>query len=196
MVNAFESNKRLIPLKKNAMTKTFLSLLSLTLFLFLNACTSADEQAIQQTLNTFFANTEMHSQVNQTALSTQLAGLLQQAIEAEKIDAEQTKNGPFPTDKPMLIEGDIFSSIYEGRTGVTVKSVQIDKQQAKAVLALENKAYKMHWTDTAILVKENEAWKIDDVVYGQSTQGSTKRVLNSFIEACRNKLNQGANSLP
>lgn len=197
MVNAFEFTKSLIPLKKNTMKNHIPYLLfSLIVLCLFNACSSADEKAINQQLSTFFSKTVMHSEVDSKALSADLASLLQQAMDAEKNDAEQTKKGPFPTDKPMLIEGDIFSSLYEGRTKVTVQSVRIEKQQAKAVLALENKAYNKQWIDTALLVKENDAWKIDDVVYGESAQGSTRRVLNSFLEACRNKMSKPNSSLP
>lgn len=165
------------------------AILTTLCFLF-SACQSTEKKAIEQQLNTFFAKTVMHSEVDQTALSSELGGLLQQAMEAEKNDAVATKNGPFPTDKPLLIEGDIFSSLYEGRTNATIQTININKQQAKAVLALENKSYNMQWTDTVVLVKEQEAWKIDDVLYGHPNNlSSTRKVLNSFLGAYRQKLN-------
>ena len=173
------------------MKNTFtISLVTLALFCLFSACQSKEKEAIEKQLNTFFTKTVMHNEVDQTALSTELGGLLKQAIEAEKNDALATKNGPFPTDKPLLIEGDIFSSLYEGRTGASIQTITIDKEKAKAILALENKPYNTQWTDTVMLVKEQDVWKIDDVVFGHPNNKSTTRnVLNSFLSAYRNKLN-------
>jgi hypothetical protein len=169
---------------------TFFSPVSFFVFLLmLSACQSANQEAIQKQLDGFFGKTMMHNEVDQSALSTELSSLLQQTLEAEKNDAIATKNGPFPTDKPLLIEGDIFSSLYEGRTNATVQSITIDEQKAKAVLALENKPYNTQWTDTVLLVNENKVWKIDDVIYGRADkQGSTRQTLNSFLDAYRQKI--------
>jgi hypothetical protein len=177
---------------------TFFSPVSFFVFLLmLSACKSANQEAIQKQLDGFFGKTMMHNEVDQSALSTELSSLLQQALEAEKNDAEATKKGPFPTDKPLLIEGDIFSSLYEGRTSAKVQSITIDEQKAKAVLALENKPYNTQWTDTVLLVNENKVWKIDDVVYGQANkQGSTRKVLNSFIAAYRQKVSTPKTTMP
>lgn len=177
---------------------TFLSTASLLFILIsLSACQSANQKDIQKQLDVFFATTKMHNEVDQNALSNELSSLLQQTLEAEKNDAEATKNGPFPTDKPLLIEGDIFSSLYEGRTGAKVQSISIDEQKAKAVLVLENKPYNTQWTDTVLLVQENKVWKIDDVIYGQANkQGSTRQVLNKFLAAYRQKVSLPKSSMP
>jgi hypothetical protein len=177
------------------------NLLSTALFfaflLMLSACESTNEVAIQKQLDGFFGKTMMHNEVDQSALSTELRSLLQQTLEAEKNDAEATKKGPFPTDKPLLIEGDIFSSLYEGRTSAKVQSIAIDEQKAKAILALENKPYNTQWTDTVLLVNENKVWKIDDVVYGHANkQGSTRQVLNNFLAAYRQKVSTPKTTTP
>jgi hypothetical protein len=180
------------------MKNTFISTASMLIFLMmLSACQSANQKDIQKQLDVFFGKTVMHNEVDQNALSNELSSLLQQTLEAEKNDAEATKNGPFPTDKPLLIEGDIFSSLYEGRTSVKVQSISIEEQKAKAVLALENKPYNTQWTDTVMLVNENKVWKIDDVVYGQANkQGSTRQVLNKFLAAYRQKVSMPKTSMP
>ena len=173
-------------------TPFFHAVASFWVIFFLAACNNPNNALIKENTESFFSTTRMHNEVDQQALSTELATLLQQVIEAEKNDAMLTQSGPYPTDKPMLIEGDIFSSLYEGRTGATVQKILLNGNQAKVILRLENKPYDTQWTDTAVLIKEGNTWKIDDVLYGQNNNiGSTSLVLNNFLNACRTKLQQG-----
>lgn len=169
----------------------FRLLFGLLIAVLFGACQNENNQVVKETSESFFSTTRMHNEIDQQSLSTDLAALLQQAIEAENNDAALTKAGPFPTDKPMLIEGDIFSSLYEGRTTAKVKSIRYKDNNALVVMDLENKPYHIQWIDTAVLVKEGNTWKIDNVLYGQNNHmGSTRAVLTNFLNACRDKLKQ------
>ncbi|MBU3677181.1 MAG: DUF3828 domain-containing protein [Chitinophagaceae bacterium] len=169
----------------------FRMLFGLLMAVLFGACQNENNQVVKETTESFFSTTRMHNEIDQQALSTDLAALLQQAIEAETNDAALTKAGPFPTDKPMLIEGDIFSSLYEGRTSAKVKSIRYKDNNALVVMDLENKPYNTKWSDTAVLTKEGNTWKIDNVLFGQNNNmGNTKAVLNNFLNACRDKLKQ------
>lgn len=48
-------------------------------------------------------------------LSKSMVALLQKAQAKEKADMVKVANSNFVTDKPLMIEGDIFTSVYEGQ---------------------------------------------------------------------------------
>jgi hypothetical protein len=77
----------------------------------------------------------------------------------------------YPTDKPMMIEGDVFTSLYEGQDSVSIEEISLQGQIANVKVMFQNTAYKHSWSDQIILIKENHKWKIDNVVYeGQPQQ--------------------------
>lgn len=41
-------------------------------------------------------------------MSTDLADLISKSVSKEELEAEKVKESEFPTDKPLMIEGDIF----------------------------------------------------------------------------------------
>ena len=75
---------------------------------------------------------------------------------------------------PPLLEGDIFSSLFEGATGWKVGACQADAKSAHCSVALNYipppsqnaKAPKpANWTDTVLVVHTPQGWKVDDVIY-------------------------------
>ncbi len=78
---------------------------------------------------------------------------------------------------PPVLEGDIFSSLFEGastwKTGACQTSTQTNAKTARCSVALNYtpqpsagaKAKPAHWTDTVLLVNTPQGWKVDDVVY-------------------------------
>ena len=63
-----------------------------------------------------------------------------------------------------MIEGDVFSSLYEGQDAVKIGDIKIEGNKATAEVEFTNTEYKLTWKDVVILVQEN-GWKIDDVLY-------------------------------
>jgi hypothetical protein len=97
----------------------------------------------------------------QTLLSPGLNRLLADAAAAEARFNAKNKNSP------PLIEGDIFSSLFEGPTAVKVGVCRGDDKIAHcgATLTRQEKGQKpVTWVDTLSLVNE-DGWKIDDVAY-------------------------------
>ncbi len=94
------------------------------------------------------------------------------------------KASEFPDEKPMLIEGDIFTSLYEGQDRARVEQVEFNDGHALARVAFENTAYDIAWTDRVALVDEN-GWKIDNVIYGRegAAQPDLRAVLAAFTAA-------------
>jgi hypothetical protein len=112
--------------------------------------------------------------------SRELAGLMQRAKEVESSDAERVMRSDAPTDKPLLIEGEIFASLYEGYTSFEVKDVQFSGDSARVVVDFTNKNYKEQWADTVILLKQG-AWKVDDVRYADKYEPGLKVLLGGFV---------------
>ncbi len=112
--------------------------------------------------------------------SRELAGLMQRAKEVESSDAERVRTSDAPTDKPLLIEGEIFASLYEGYTSFEVKDVQFSGDSARVVVDFTNKNYREQWADTVILLKQG-AWKVDDVRYADKYEPGLKVLLGGFV---------------
>ncbi|HET7084065.1 MAG TPA: hypothetical protein VFI23_04800 [Rhizomicrobium sp.] len=87
---------------------------------------------------------------------------------------------------PPMLEGDIFSSLFEGATGWKVGACQADAKTARCPVSLNYapppgpnaKAPKpANWSDTVLLVNTPKGWKVDDVVYDAGFQfGNTGRL--------------------
>ena len=70
-------------------------------------------------------------------------------------------------DSPPLIEGDIFSSLFEGPTAAKVGTCRGDEKIAHcgATLTRQDPGQKpVTWVDTLKLVNDG-GWKVDDVAY-------------------------------
>ncbi len=142
-----------------------------------------DISEITQTLNTFFMNYKSRLEtVNMNLLSKDLATLITQAIAKEKDEVLKTANGSDPTDKPIILEGDIFTSEYERAEQFVLDSIIVEGKTARAILEFKNSKLKLNWFDEVVLIKQ-ERWLIDNVVFKSSTPeySSTKAVLEAFI---------------
>ena len=87
---------------------------------------------------------------------------------------------------PPMLEGDIFSSLFEGASSWKVGTCQVNAQAARCPVALSYvpppaqnaKVPKpANWTDTVLLVHTPQGWKVDDVAYDAGFQfGNTGRL--------------------
>ena len=74
---------------------------------------------------------------------------------------------------PPVLEGDIFSSLFEGASAWKVGACQTTAKTASCGVALsyapppaaDSKAKPASWNDTVLLVNTPQGWKVDDVVY-------------------------------
>lgn len=148
-------------------------------------CTNTADRDIRQTIDRYYTRQQVNFRIADSALlSSGLHALVREAAEKERYEAEKTRKGPFPTDKPLMIEGDIFTSIYEGQDKYVVKSVAVEKETAKVQIEFSNTHYNMTWNDEIRLVKEKGAWRIDDVVFKgkKGGPGSTRQLLEEFLK--------------
>jgi hypothetical protein len=73
---------------------------------------------------------------------------------------------------PPMLEGDIFSSLFEGATAWKVGACQVNAKTARCPVALSytppsaaRPAKPTNWNDTLMLVNTPQGWKVDDVAY-------------------------------
>ena len=106
----------------------------------------------------------------QPVLSARLNKQLSDAASAQARLTAKVKNAV-----PPVLEGDIFSSLFEGASAWKVGACQTGAQTktARCSVALSYapppaagaKAKPAHWTDTVLLVNTPQGWKVDDVAY-------------------------------
>jgi hypothetical protein len=144
------------------------------------ACTPQPAAPAGDALIAFYASRPAHRAVDHSRLSKDLSGLLSEALEAEDRDRARIKASEHPDDKPMLIEGDIFTSLYEGQDRALIEQIVVDGERAIAKVRFENTAYQIAWSDQVVLVYEG-GWKIDNVIYGRD--GAAEPDLRSALAA-------------
>jgi len=76
----------------------------------------------------------------------------------------------FPVEKPPLIEGDLFSSLYEGPTSFNIANSKMNGDSATVFVdftysdsSTSDKPFK--WQDAVHLIVETGKWKISDIEY-------------------------------
>lgn len=98
-------------------------------------------------------------------ISRPLESLLARADDAE------TKFGNAHKDSPLLIEGDLMTSNFEGASAIEVEScVTKNLLVANCTVGLgydpgSPGRKPVHWTDLLILISSGRDWRVDDVVY-------------------------------
>ncbi|MFM1960566.1 MAG: hypothetical protein RL588_2083 [Pseudomonadota bacterium] len=114
-------------------------------------------------------------------LSPGLSAEVEKAKANEVESAARTKAGPSPTDKPNILEGEIFAGLYEGYTHYRMGPARVIGDRASVAVTFTNKGYKTRWTDDVKLVNDN-GWKIDNVLFtgGWTGQTSTRDTLRQF----------------
>ncbi|QBA20132.1 DUF3828 domain-containing protein [Chryseobacterium indologenes] len=174
-------------------------LLCLGIFLFFVSCkknepqpTRFSETAIIEKVNELYtqygkSNEAVYNQpIPDTLFSQELKKVLDEAINASKADIEKVKKSDHPDEKPLIFEGAMFSSLYEGFTDYKIKSVKIQDKTAEALVAFEyNEASpKETWMDTVHLINTEKGWRIDNVTF--DTIGNSKDLkarLTEFVQS-------------
>ncbi len=128
-----------------------------------------------------FRNDSLDAQI----FSAELNQLMAQSKETENLSRITILHSKNPTDKPLLIEGEIFTSLYEGFTKINSwNRGYFYTTKAKLPYDFENEYYHQKWTDTMVLMYENNEWKFHDVLYAQqSPHVSLQERLKDFIRS-------------
>ncbi|MGH7489940.1 MAG: hypothetical protein ACREMY_30690 [bacterium] len=106
---------------------------------------------------------------------------LADADKAEDVHAKKTKN-----QEPPLVEGDLFSSTFEGVTTFHVGACETKGDAAICPVALTYKDSQdkstSKWTDKLLLVRAGGAWKVDDLAYGGNWDFGNKGRLRDTLK--------------
>lgn len=125
-----------------------------------------------------------------SVISPDLDSLIAQAAEAERRHTERVNN-----EEPPYLQGDIFSSLFEGPTGYEVGPCEEREEKGEVsmrcdVMLVHDGEEPVQWTDRVVLVAsgtpEDRRWLVDNILYGGdwdfAPKGSLKQVLRGVIE--------------
>lgn len=128
-----------------------------------------EEKEIVRKINAIYADkTDVYSRnIDSELYSDSLIMLLNKVIAATRADEERIRLSDHPTDKPILLEGSIFSSLYDGYSGYNIRELKINGENANIIMDFEYDGIKKKsWTDTVILIKRN-GWKLENVLFNR-----------------------------
>ncbi|WP_300686759.1 hypothetical protein [Chryseobacterium sp.] len=171
----------------------------LGILLFFVACekkkSAADissDNAVRMKVNELYSkygnsNEAIYNQtIPATLFSKDLQETLENAIRASKADIEKVKNSDHSDEKPLIFEGAMFSSLYEGFTAYTIKSVKIQDKIADAQVEFEYNmsSPKVTWIDTVHLINTEKGWKIDNITFDKkmANSGDIKARMIDFVK--------------
>jgi hypothetical protein len=159
----------------------FLSLVGILTF---GACTNSiktQKQDIEKTIKTLYSKELNYREIDTTLISPTLISLFEKGNQKEMASAESIKNSDHPTDKPEIIEGDIFSSLYEGVTEVKIKDIAIADNQARVLVIFSNKHSNLTWEEELLMIKTN-SWRLDNVIYNAKNNAGSHKDLQELMK--------------
>lgn len=90
---------------------------------------------------------------------------------------------------PPLIEGDLFTSLFEGATSWKLGACSASGAAARCPVEFAHADARQKpvvWTDTLVLVNTPQGWRVDDVVYGANFQfGNTGKLSDTLATVLR-----------
>jgi hypothetical protein len=117
-------------------------------------------------------------------ISLALDRLLIEGEAAEQRFVNATKNM-----SPPLIEGDLFTSNFEGATSWSVGPCETGAATAHCMVALgyrggsKEDSKPVNWTDTIYLVRNGAGWRVDDIAYGAPWAFGNKGRLTQTLQS-------------
>lgn len=144
-----------------------------------------DKQAIRNNIEGFFNGYNgNYRQADTSYVSSNLKNATAKAIAEEKASALEVMASRYPSDKPKILEGDVFSGLYEGYTAFSIRDIKmLNDTLASSEILFANHYYNNKWTDSIVLVYEN-GWKISNIYFIKPNHKpalSALQLLDSFI---------------
>ncbi len=118
-------------------------------------------------------------------ISPSLEKLLAEGERAEDAFAKANK------ESPPLLEGDLFTSNFEGATAHRIGACDAKLKTCKVDLTYDDRSQNpkdkpITWTDTVHLVATQSGWRVDDIGYGATwafgNKGRMRDTLTSVIK--------------
>ena len=113
--------------------------------------------------------------------------LLADADAAEQAHTKKTKN-----EEPPFVEGDLFSSTFEGVTTYKVGACKTSTDTASCPVALtySDPSGTSKWSDTLLLARANGEWRVDDIQYGATWEFGNKGKMSDTLKAVVKEANE------
>jgi hypothetical protein len=170
---------------KNKNVKIIKPFFTLLIVCSATGCQNNNIPEAHKTVNAFYNHYKPgdYRVVDKTKISQDLIDKIDKATFKQTAEAQKLK-ALGSTDKPPMIEGDIYTSLYEGATKhEIIKSTAADNMIKSEVKFMNEYYNNQTWTDTVVLIRENGNWKIDNILYRRNQGGakSTKEVLDVFL---------------
>ncbi|HEY1371709.1 MAG TPA: DUF3828 domain-containing protein [Candidatus Binatia bacterium] len=139
------------------------------------ACSrGGDEKAVRDSAAAFYnfylknhpagvPNDKLREQL-QPLISAELSDLLNDAAVAEAAYAKETKG-----ESPPLVEGDLFTSLFEGAESYMLGACKVEGDAASCAVDLgytdKRDNAKSAWQDRIYLIREEDKWVVDDIEF-------------------------------
>jgi len=163
-----------------------LSLFLIAISLMMGACSQKPAESPADVVQKIFSapNPFRNEKLDSALFSKDLYLLITQSKQTEQKSRETIRMSKAPTDKPLLIEGEVFASLYEGYTGFKVLTAEVIKDTALLSIEFTNQSYQQVWTDKVRLIAVGGSWKLDNVIYSKaSSQPDLQQLLRAFVAA-------------
>lgn len=168
------------------------------LFFATNALAAGRDTEILRVVNSFYNTymtvkpsgvpSEKEQRKFKPNLSDTLVKLLTEAARAEQKYHRSTKGGV-----PPLVEGDLFTSLFEGATAFKVLSCDARTSSCLVELSYVENADRSptRWKDKVYLTRNLQSWVIDDIEYLGDWQFMHKGRLQGLLKQVIKEGNEG-----
>ncbi|WP_294321566.1 hypothetical protein [uncultured Chryseobacterium sp.] len=164
----------------------------LSVFLFLFSCTKKDagpnvtgaDAEISKVLEKFYeaygksSETLYSKPIAKDVFTPEIKNEIEEIISASRKDMERIRKSVHPEDKPLILEGSVFTSLYEGYTQYKINSIKIrdlkpEVKIADVTVGFENASVspKIQWSENVHLVNSpGNTWRIDNITFDKIAQ--------------------------
>jgi hypothetical protein len=114
-----------------------------------------------------------------------LTASLRDAVEKARV-RQRAFIAAHPDEKPDFIEGSLFTSLFEGPSGLESATATASGDSAVVEVGFvhsESGAPAIRWKDQALLRCEQGRWRLDDVRYGGDWDFASKGQLKQALES-------------
>jgi hypothetical protein len=129
-------------------------------------------QSVAERFYDFYIGQKMKNGLPSIEQTRQLTPILSRGLQ-DAITKARREQDKFiienPDEKPPWVEGDLFTSLFEGATSYEVRKVDETGDHADVLVALrfvDAKGRRSEWTDRLVLVRENTRWVVENIEYG------------------------------
>ena len=161
-------------------------LFPIAILLMMGSCSQKPADSPADVVQKIFSapNPFRNEKLDSALFSKDLYLLITQSKQTEQKSRETIRMSKAPTDKPLLIEGEVFASVYEGYSSFKVLNSELVKDTALLSVEFSNQSYQQVWTDKVRLISVGGSWKLDNVIYSKaSSQPDLQQLLRAFVAA-------------